>query len=302
MKTKKQLFFIIIILINLLYVNQNVNGFGYNLKSFNIDKDFYYSNDIINMSAVWELNYDPALMNCYIQFNIYDNHEVLIWNSTKYHQTGEGNWSIIIQNLNLSFSNNAASICVKYIINWIDFSSGISEETIIELIERDIFKRNVYCKLIDFKGKIFCGTNLDFKAQFLEVTTNSSLVITNQTINFEVFFEKEKIYYENLSTDLFGIIKVFISSDYLNIGEYYLIFLLKTNKVYSECFIEQTLIVVTEANTEGIDEQEIADQSSQLDIIVLFSTLFLLLGTLSVILYNKRKGKLIDTKKLTFKF
>ncbi len=296
MKRRNLIYLIIIITFNSLILVQNANAVDYPLNSFETDKIFYYTNETIRMNASWQDIEEYG----YIQFSIFDNYDNPIWFSSKYYYADEANWFINIQELNLTILKSTTLFNAKCIFYY--KSPILSYKSILGTKEFEILKRDISCDLIGFNNKISQGNNLSFKGQFSDNTINSSVLITNQTIYFEIFSRSDKKYNETYSTDQFGIIEIFISSDYLDLGVNYLYFTLKENKFYYDFVIEFVLLVEEVNSSQEKREQETMNGPFQLNIFILFLGIFSLLGTISMIFYSKRKHKLIELQKITFKF
>ena len=120
MKKKKIINFLIFALIlNLLLLNSVnfVNAYYCNLIYLENDKDVYYINDDIFINSSWELNYNPNNEISYVQIQVCDENDLIIWNSSKNYDIGiqEENWKIKILNLKLSISNYPHSFFIKFL-------------------------------------------------------------------------------------------------------------------------------------------------------------------------------------------
>ncbi|MHA1661557.1 MAG: hypothetical protein ACTSUT_20875, partial [Promethearchaeota archaeon] len=90
-------------------------GGTYNLIFLKTDQEVYYIDEKIEINASWELNYNIGLEFSYIQIQIYNIYNNLLWNSSEYYDIGiiEKNWTINILELNISYSNYSNILLVK---------------------------------------------------------------------------------------------------------------------------------------------------------------------------------------------
>ena len=59
-----------------------------NLDFLKTNKDIYYLNENIIINASWDLNYDSDIEYAYVQIQIFDIFDIILWNSSKYDKTG----------------------------------------------------------------------------------------------------------------------------------------------------------------------------------------------------------------------
>ncbi len=194
MKKKNVPIIIIFIFLGVFHLNLNVRGSPppFNLIYLNTDKEQYYIDDKIIINASWELNYNIITEISYIQVQIYDNYNNLIWNSSIYDNIGNFymNWTINIQNLNLSFFCHSINLSVKfyiYLFNIEEMEEVFNE--FLEEIEIVILKRTISCQLFGFNNNIFYGDNLKIKARFYDNVLDTSYYLVNHTVEFKIYSE-----------------------------------------------------------------------------------------------------------------
>ncbi|MFX1356730.1 MAG: hypothetical protein ACFFA8_05535 [Promethearchaeota archaeon] len=235
MNKRNRIIFLINIFIISILIPKVVKGAYCDLDTFKTDKDSYYIDDNIIITALWELIYDPEYEISAIQIIICDYSGLLIWNSSRYGEIGEfqSNWTVFIQSLNLSYFFSSNIIYIKFVNIIIDCDSGDENEIIKGSISVVILKRKVSCELYGFNSSILYGDNLYFTAKFSDTLNNSDLI--NQTIDFQIHFNNLTIFDEKCKTNQSGYIELNISSlHHLNIGPNTLIFNMSDNDFYED--------------------------------------------------------------------
>ena len=234
-----------------MLITKSAKSFSYDVFVFTSDKEIYYSNENINISASWELIYDPGHETSYFQVQIFDNFDNLLWNSSEHHEIGysEKNWTIYIEFLNISFSNYTNTLFIKLYHFYKEESGGGPVDAFREIIIVNVLKRNVMCQLIDFKSVLKYGDCNFFTAIFYSTANNSYLV--NETFHFEIISNKKILYQNNFTTNESGKISFNISTiSHLNLGENNIIFNIRNNVIYNnatfsyEIFVEKLAIFV----------------------------------------------------------
>ncbi|MFX0024893.1 MAG: hypothetical protein ACFE8M_00650 [Candidatus Hermodarchaeota archaeon] len=242
-KRKKTIIFLYITL-STLALTSNLKAYYYNLISLETDRDNYYFDEFIEINASWELYYDINQEISYIQIQICDDSDDILWNSSKYYDMGinEKNWTIQIQNFNYFISNYSNTLFVNAYNYFKDLNVGNQQFTLLKSVAVNIYKRNVSCEIIGFKNSIKYGENLAFIAKFFCIENNSGL--SNQTVEFKIMFKENLIYREDYLTNKSGIIMLYISSiDQLELGENSLIFNISNNKFFKDSHFEYKLNV-----------------------------------------------------------
>jgi len=255
---RNRILFLMNIFIILILTPKVAKGAYCDLDSFGTDKESYYIDEYIIITASWELMYDPEYEISAIQILIYDCFDLLIWNSSRYGEIGvfQNDWTVFIQSLNLSFNNGSNNIYIEFINIIIDGDSGHEEYIIEGLIPILILKREVSCELYGFNSSILYGENLLFTAKFSDAFNSSDLI--NQTIEFQIYSNNKTIFDEKYTTNLLGCIELNLSSlSHLNIGLNTLIFNMSNNELYDDyefafdLFVEKLSILTEIIKLEG---------------------------------------------------
>ncbi|MHA1194494.1 MAG: hypothetical protein ACTSRH_01050 [Promethearchaeota archaeon] len=239
---KRKIFgFIFAILIFSILLPENCFGFYRNLIYFSTDKETYFYDECINISAKWELYYDNTIESSFIQIQIFNNRSILIWNSTKHPEIGmiEKNWTVNIINLNLNGSSTV--IYIKFYYFYHDPIEPNTIESFLETKVIDIMQRNVSCILIDYRKSIMYGDVLSFIARF--IGSNNSL-LKNQSIFLNISLKNKTYFQKKYLTNATGEIKVkLLSTRDLLIGNNILIFKLFDDNLYKNNSFEFPLRV-----------------------------------------------------------
>ena len=243
---KKNLIFIILLvfLIEIPCYSESVKGYYCEVYNLETDKSSYYTNEIIELNATWELDYNPFTENGYIQINIYDSLDTLIWNSSKYYEIGlfTEQWSINTSELKTTFSNYSNNIIIK-----IYFYLPQGEETVPFLKDSEeisIIKRIPLCELIGFKERLNYGEEITFTARFCDNTIENGSLLVNQIVSFMISFNNSIIFKDNFTTNQLGIIEMTLwSIVHLNIGLNVLIFNIMQNNIYNDTIFQYEILV-----------------------------------------------------------
>ena len=145
MKKMQLLFIFLLFPMMLLNLIKFADCFDYNLMFFNSDKLTYYNNENIEINASWYLNYDEENEYAYIQIQIFNSINILIWNSSTCNTKGvnEKNWSLNITDLCLDFNNYSNLIYIKFLCFYTNFDSGDNVGIILGTIKIELLKREV---------------------------------------------------------------------------------------------------------------------------------------------------------------
>ncbi|MFX1575364.1 MAG: hypothetical protein ACFFB0_21725 [Promethearchaeota archaeon] len=224
-----------------------------NLYYFNSNSQKYYTNESIHINASWELDYNQFNEIAYIQIQIFDSYNNIVWNSSKYDQIGfsEKNWNISIINLNVSFSNSSNTLFIKFLSYYYQISTMDMVITYLETIEIEIMKRTLFCDLIGFKNHLNISENLSITAIFYDEFLGDNSFLINKSILFKIISNKSLIFQSNYIINESGMIKFnLIPSEQLKLGKNILIFIFKNNIVYNdsmffyEIFLEKIPVFV----------------------------------------------------------
>ena len=171
------------ILLLLLLLTTSVKGFSCNNTSLVTDKRNYYTHENIKINASWELYYDSGFESSYIQIQIVDIFDEILWNSAKYYSIGisEKNWTVNIQVLNITYSNFSNVLYIKMYNYYENFETSEVVDTFREILTVNLNKRNISCQLTGFKTIMIFGDSNLFSAYFFSNETGTSLI--NETFN-----------------------------------------------------------------------------------------------------------------------
>ena len=302
MKKKISIIIFIFILIQIFNLAYFAKGFYCYLFFFKTDKQIYYNNENIKINASWELDYNPGNEISYIQIHIYDIFNNLLWNSSKYEGISifQENWTINIKNLNISFIDYSNLLYIKFYYYFFRISDMFTVSGFIDTIEIKTIKRNISCQLIGFTDHLKYGELLCFNARFYNKSLENNSNLINQIVLFKVISNDSILYKNNFTTNLFGMIKINISTFiHLKIGRNFLIFNITDKKFYKDSEFEYELIV---EEFMELSNSEI-ENSLRLNVISFFSVLCILIGLFSLIFYNNYKNlKQRNLAEITIKY
>ncbi len=197
------------------------------------DKNTYNNNENIYINGSWELYYDSGFEISYVQIQITNIFDTILWNSSNYYTIGitQKNWTIHIQFLNLTLTNYPCRIYIKLFNYYENFNSNDVVATYKEIITVNITKRDVDCELTDFKSDLIYGESNLFTAQFY--SGNTSFYLENETLQCIIKNNDEIIYQTNFTTDKDGMLSFNISTlKHLGLGRNNVSFSIKDNPHY----------------------------------------------------------------------
>jgi hypothetical protein len=235
-----------------MLITKSAKSFSFDVFVFTSDKEIYYPNENININASWDLIYDPDNEVSYFQVQIFDRFDEILWNSSQHHEIGysEKNWTVNIEFLNITFSNDTSTLFIKLYHFYIDQNGGGGPvHSFRELLIVNVLKKNVMCQLINFRSVLKYGEYNFFTAKFYSTDNNSYLF--NETFHFEIISNKKILYHNNFTTNESGEISFNISTiSHLNLGENDIIFSIRNNLLYNnatfsyEIFVEKLAIFI----------------------------------------------------------
>ena len=273
MKQKKTLLLVLFfVLIGLFKFANFAKGYYYNFYSLETDKETYFYDESIRIKASWELSYNETREFSYVQVQIYNVSNNIIWESSQYSDIGykEENWIVDIQSLNMQFGNYSNTLYIKFFLHYLEITSGSEINAFLKTIEVETFKRNVSYELLGFRNHIKHGENLDFKVRFYNGSLTNDSYLVNYTVSFKIISNQITLFKKNYITDSSGIIEIFIHSN-LSIGANLLIFTISENKLYNGKQFECELYVDLFSNQESSHENSNKKQSDTSEIIVVAS-------------------------------
>jgi len=241
-KNKGKLNILLYIFIGLIIISKNTRGSQIRINLFESDKAVYYNNEKVEINAIWELNYNPITEHAYIQIQLFDIYDKNIWNSSTYDEIGvfEENWTITIQDLNISFNNYSNIIFIKF-LHCIYYPIG-PILSYMDTITIEIFKREIECELIGFTSILNYGQQFSFDAIFSDKINDS--VLPDLHILFLVKSNSMIFYQGNFTTNQSGVILVNNSIiPLLTIGTYSFIFSIEDHYLYNNSMFYYEIVV-----------------------------------------------------------
>jgi hypothetical protein len=245
------------ILLTIILLPNSVKGFSCNNTSLVTDKDTYYTHENIKINASWELYYDSGFESSYIQIQIIDIFDEILWNSAKYYSIGitEKNLTVNIQVLNITYSDFLNVLFIKMYNYYENFETSEVVDTIRETSTVNLIKRSITCQLTGFKTILIFGDSNLFSAYFCSTETDTCLI--NETFRLLTIYNKEIFFQTNLTTNDSGEIAFNISTiSHLNLGRNEIIFSMKNNVLYNdttfsyEIFVQKIPVFVDITNFE----------------------------------------------------
>ncbi|MFX1327107.1 MAG: hypothetical protein ACFE91_03055 [Promethearchaeota archaeon] len=253
MKKKYLLIFPLLILMDLLSVIHSADAFYCNLNFLNSDKIEYFIDEAIKINASWQLDYNINNEIVYVQVQLLDEFDNCIWNSSEYNEMGlfVKNWTLEFEDLIDDFTNNSSFFFIKFFSFYFQIDTTNTICTFLDTIKIKISKRIPLCQLTGYRDHIEYGESLQVQAKFYDESSGNNINLINQTIEVLTTFNNLIIYQINFSINGSGIIVLNISSLlHLNIGQNFIIFSLKNNRIYNNSrftygiFVEKNPIYV----------------------------------------------------------
>jgi len=245
------------VLLIIILLTKSVKGFSYNNTSLETDKDTYYTHENIKINASWELYYDSGFESSFIQIQIIDSFDEILWNSTKYYSIGitEKNWTVNIQVLNITCSNFSNVLFIKMFNYYENLETSLVVEAFRENSTVNLIKRSITCQLTGLKSILIFGDSNLFTACFSNTETSTRLI--NETFRLITTYNEEIFFQINLTTNESGEIAFNISTiSHLNLGRNEIIFSMKNNVLYNdttfsyEIFVKKIPVFVDITNFE----------------------------------------------------
>ncbi len=302
MKKKNILMLTILILIDLFSVINFTNAYYCNLNFLDPNKNLFFIDEDIKINASWELNYNINNEIAYIQIQIFDNFDNIIWNSSEFNQIGffEKNWTVGIEQLDIDFTNYSNIIYIKFFSFYFQIDTTNTVSTFLKTVKIKIIKRILLCSLEGYIDHIEFGEGLDLKVKFYDESSENNSNIFNQTINFMISFNNSIIHQCNYITNESGAIRLFVSSSTdLKVGKNFLIFSVLNNSVFNnsnfvyELIVEKNPIFVNIISfTEHLKESE--------DLVIKLIYYYYFNNSEKLIANYNFMIKIFDNKTLTF--
>lgn len=224
--------------VEFLYFANLTKAYYCRINNFQTDKEKYYVNEEIKINASWELNYNINTEVAFIQVQIFNSSNEIIWNSIEFNDNGnfEEYWILDFNHLNLSLTNYSNIFYIRFYSYYFQMDSTNTIFTFLETIRIKVIKRDLQCQLIGFEEFLKYGEDLRFEARFFDnSTTEHKLDQINQTVHFEIMFNNIIIYQQNYTTNKTGMINIFLSSiHHLKLGSNKLMFTLSNNMIFND--------------------------------------------------------------------
>ena len=233
MRKKNNVVLFLFFLLGIILIPKSVLGFSCNNTLLVTDKSTYNFNENIYLNGSWELNYNSGFEVSYVQIQMTNIFDKILWNSSNYYVIGisQKNWTINIQFLNLTLANYSCKIYLKMFNYYKNFNTNEVVATYREIIAINITKREVDCELTNFKSDLIYGESNLFNAQFY--SENSSFYLENETLQCLIRNNDDVIYQTDFTTDKEGMLSFNISTvKHLGLGRNNVSFIIKNNSHY----------------------------------------------------------------------
>ena len=257
------------------------SAYSFYLYDFRTDRDSYHMSGHIVINATWDLYFDPVFEEMFVQIQIYDCANDLIWKSSQYNESRSYNESWVIDIANLSHNINEKSIFhVKFFQHWVHKISLESMNVFIREKKITIHEDELECQLDNFKEILTINEIFDVEARFYDLIND--IYIINQEIFFEMIANELKLYEYNYTTNSMGEIEFSIDVfSQMNLGNNTLRFSIINSQLYNNTVFEYTVFVGSSAVTgEPLDG----------NLFVLISFACVISGVLGIFLYIKKKS------------
>ena len=247
MKKLKYGLIFIITFTTILILPMNVKGFYWIANYFETDKNTYFNDEQIKINSTWDMYYNPAIEVAYIQAQIYNNLDNLLWNSSERYEIGivEEVWIVNINLLNLDFPLNTSyiSLSVRLFAYYLHIDSSNTAFSFLETIEIQVTRKDVSCELIGFEDSLIFGNSLIFYARFFDSVTYLNLI--NKSVVLEIESNNITHFQGNYTTDIYKeVISLNLSTfEHLKIGVNHLLFTLEDDTIYNNAMFSYEVIV-----------------------------------------------------------
>ncbi|MBD3193685.1 MAG: hypothetical protein GF317_01415 [Candidatus Lokiarchaeota archaeon] len=202
------------------------------------DKAEYYFDESISINASWFLETDNDDILEFLQLRILDSHYRLIWNSSKFFETGSIEKSLTVTIKELEFYNDTDSN--EYIVSLYHYELE-SESQIEEYLNNksiQITFRDVICRLDGWKERIIYNEQFMFTANFNRTIAEDQFeYLRNHTVLVSFYHNNSRVYNISLQTNNFGAITLNLTQSAilgLGLGQN-IINLTLTNSHYFNC-------------------------------------------------------------------
>ena len=147
MKKKILILVLLISVFGLPLLSQSVMGFFSDVYNFESDKLNYQHYENIKVNATWETWYNPDFEYSYIQIQVIHFNDSILWLSQEYDNcciSMTENWTINIENLNVTFNETSQILFVKFYYYYINYNTQFIISTYRESIQIEVLRSGVY--------------------------------------------------------------------------------------------------------------------------------------------------------------
>jgi len=146
---KKKIFILVLLLsvFGIPLFSQSVMGFYSDVYNFETDKLSYQHYENIKVNATWETWYIPDYEFSYMQVHVIHFNDSILWLSQEYDNycvIMTENWTINIENLNISFYEPSLILFVKFYFYYINYNTQNIISTYRESIQIEVLRSGVY--------------------------------------------------------------------------------------------------------------------------------------------------------------
>ena len=219
------------------------SAYTFFLYDFDTDRDAYHVSGQVEINATWDLYFDPALEEVFVQIQIYDCGNDLIWNSSQYNESGSYDESWVVNLSNLSYNGGDKSdLQIKFFQHYFHKITLESMDVFVREKKITIHEDRIECQLDNFKEILMSNEILEIEAKFYDLI-NSAYII-NQEIFFEMLANELKLYEHNFTTNSMGQIELSIDVfSQMSLGNNTLRFSIMNNPLYNNTVFEYSVYV-----------------------------------------------------------
>ena len=166
MKKKSLIVVLLLSVFGIPLLSQSVMGFYSDVYNFETDKLCYQHYENIKVNATWETWYIPDFEYSYMQVQVIHFNDSILWLSQKYDNCCvlmTENWTINIENLNITFNETSQILFVKFYFYYVNYNTQVIISTYKESIQIEVSKSGAYN---------------------LTINSNKSLYYVNEQVNF----------------------------------------------------------------------------------------------------------------------
>ena len=170
MKKKILILVLLISVFGLPLLSQSVMGFFSDVYNFETDKLHYQHYENIKVNATWETWYNPDFEYSYMQVQVIHFNDSILWVSQEYDNCCvimTENWTINIENLNITFNETSLILFVKFYFYYINYNTQVIISTYIESIQIEVSRSGVYNLTINSnKSSYYVKEHINFSSSW----------------------------------------------------------------------------------------------------------------------------------------